>query len=210
MAQKILILDDDPFVIQSMAEILNGHYEVLAAFTTADTLALLKKHIFALTILDLDLGKQGSGLDLIQAIRAKCSKVLVVTTSDNEANLLACLRAEVAGFVHKRKAILNLLALVKGAIAGHNMTDPALLKDLTEEKIRLPRFSWRENQLINLLYRHPDASTAEYATMMNLEPGSVKNIFTHLFDKMAVRKKISLLEALKARGHQPVDLSNTD
>jgi DNA-binding NarL/FixJ family response regulator len=205
MAEKILIIDDDPYSIQGMSALLADQYDVFGAFTVAQMVALLKKHVFALTILDLDLQDEGNGLDLIQTIQEKCGKVLVLTTSHSQANLRACLREQVCGFMHKRKGITSLLPTVRGAIAGHNMTEPSLLSTLTDEESRLPRFGWREQQLINLIYTHPAASTAEYAKMINLAEGSVKNMLGRLFSKMKVHKKIQLLEKLKERGHRPME-----
>lgn len=210
MTEKILIIDDDPYAIKGMSALLAGHYDVFGAFTIAEMRALLKKHVFALTILDLDLQDEGNGLDFITTIQQKCSKVLVLTTSHTQANLRASLRAKVCGFMHKRKGVTSLLPTVKGAIDGYNMTDPSLLSTLTDEKNRIPRFGWRELQLIDFIYAYPAASTAEYAEMMNLAEGSVKNMFGRLFSKMEVHKKIQLLEKLKECGHRANNVTKSD
>ncbi len=208
MADKILVVDDDPYAIQGIEAALEGKFEVFGAFTVADMYALLKKHAFALTILDLDLKAEGNGLDLIATIKSNCKNVLVLTTCHNQANLLACLRAQVCGFVHKRTSIDNLLAKVRGALAGYNMTEASLLATLTAEENQLPRFGWRELQLIDLIYAYPAASTLDYAIKLNLAEGSVKNMLSRLFSKMHVNRKIQFLEALKVRGYRPTDVKN--
>jgi DNA-binding NarL/FixJ family response regulator len=208
MADKILIVDDDPYAIQGIAAALEEKFEVFGALTVADMYALLKKHAFALTILDLDLKAEGNGLDLIDIIKGYCKKVMVLTTCHNQANLLACLRAQVCGFVHKRTSIDNLLIKVSGALAGYNMTEPSLLATLTDEENQLPRFGWRELQLIDLIYAYPAASTLDYATKLNLAEGSVKNMLSRIFSKMHVNRKIQFLEALKVRGYRPTDVKN--
>lgn len=203
MKQKLLIIDDDPYSIQGVTALLSEHYDVFGAFTVNEMEKLFKKHTFVLVILDLDLKKGGHGLDLIESIKAQGCKVLVLTNAFDQESILGCLRAQVNGFVPKQEKTEQLLTKVQGAIAGHYMTDPALIAEMARKDNRLPKFGWRERQLLDLIYADPFATSLQYAIKMNLAEGTVNNMFARLYAKLDVHQKAQLVAEVKRRGFRP-------
>lgn len=204
MTEKILIVDDDPYSIQGISVLLEDHYDVYGAFSKSDMKELLNKHAFALTILDLDLKEDGHGLDLIEDIQTQCDKVLVLTSVMSEANIMECLRKKVNGIMAKKGSPERLLPKVQSAIAGQYVTDPALLADIAIDKMRLPKFGWRQAELINLLYANPGGTREEFAEALGVSVGWVKNLFDRLFKKFEVHNKAHLLQELTRLGYRPI------
>jgi DNA-binding NarL/FixJ family response regulator len=202
MKQKILMIDDDPYAIQGVTVLLCEQYDVVGIHTAAEMGKMLKKHKFALVILDLDLKKAGHGLDLIETIKQHGCKVLVLTNAFDQESIFGCLRAEVNGFVPKQDKTTELMSKVQGAIAGHYMTDPTLIAALTRDENRLPKLGWRERELVDWAFFAPTLTCAYYAEQMHLSEGWVNNMFSKLFVKVNVHNRQQLLAELKRRGYR--------
>lgn len=205
MTESILIVDDDPFAADGIAQFLRGHYSTQAVFTFADMLTILKKQRFDLVILDLDMKQQGNGIDYIRLIKETGTKVLVLTTAVDQQSLFSCFRAEVNGYVVKSDQPETLLKKVQGALDGHLMIKPSLLAEATNPDNSPPVFGVREGELVDLFFRHPMASNADLADMINLSEGRVKNMMQAIFKKSGVHKRHELLAELRRRGYRPTE-----
>ena len=96
MAEKpaVLVLDDEPAVRTAMARLLARYgYEAATAGTLDDARALLRSRSIQALILDVRLQEEGTGLDLLGAIRREPAfqktPILIFTgTALNEADQL--------------------------------------------------------------------------------------------------------------------------
>jgi DNA-binding NarL/FixJ family response regulator len=188
MTQTILIVDDDPFAANGIAQFLRGHYNTQAVFTFGDMLTTLKKQRFDLVILDLNMKLQGNGIDYIRLIKETAAKVLVLTTAVDQQSLFSCFRAEVNGYVVKSDQPETLLKKVQGALAGYLMIKPSLLAEATNPDNAPPLFAVREAELVDKFFANPLASNAELADMINLSEGRVKNMMQAIFKKIRAKK----------------------
>jgi DNA-binding NtrC family response regulator len=85
---KILVVDDDDFVRQSLTELLKlWKFEVAEAANIVEALKHIKDNHIAAILLDIKLGNE-SGLDLLMNIRAQKSNipVIVMTAYPNDYN----------------------------------------------------------------------------------------------------------------------------
>lgn len=203
MRQKILMIEDDPYTIMGVRSVLKDEFELCAVNTPANLGPLLKRHRYALVILDLDLKEAGNGLDLLATIQRHDCKVLVLTTAFDHESIAACLKAKVNGFVPKRDDAALLLGRVKGAIAGYYMTDPEIVAAITRQNEKKPNLGYRELELIDLAFRHPFATNADFAKWMDTKPGNIGKIFHRLYIKFKVNKRAQLLAELRKFGHRP-------
>lgn len=203
MKQKILLIDDDPYVHKGVAALLEPHYQITHAYSIIEVEKLLKNHRFDLAILDLDLKREGYGIDLIPQLQAVDCKVLILTTMFDHESILGCLRAKVNGFAQKQDRTLNLLETVRGVLAGNYMVDPALIAEITREENRLPTFGVREEELMALLFTNSTATSEELAEVMHVTPGRINNMLGTLYRKTGVHKRPQLLAELKRRGYRP-------
>lgn len=92
----------------------------------------------AVTLLDLDLGAVGNGEELLPALVAMGSRVIVVSGAADEPTMGRCIRAGAWGWVSKSSPLDRLVHVVGETAAGRSVLD-------ARERDRLLR-SWREQQ----------------------------------------------------------------
>lgn len=82
MSGKILVVDDEKHIRMLYQEELEGEgYEVAVSDGEDDILALLEKHVPDVVVLDIKLGGNRSGLDLLQEIRGKDQSIPVILST---------------------------------------------------------------------------------------------------------------------------------
>ena len=205
MSEKILIVDNDPYVIAGVKALLGAQYDVYGAVSKPAMHKLFKKHKFALTILDLGFHDDADGLDLIPEIQAQGCKILVLTTNTHKTIMRACLTAQTNGLLSKYDNEIHLLRYVEGVLAGNHMIEPALLSELIKPDDQPIRFGDRELELINWVFKIPSAKNYVFADKMRLADGTVKNMFQRIFDKLKVHSKLEMMEKLRQQKFRPRD-----
>ena len=82
MSGKILVVDDEKHIRMLYQEELEGEgYVVAVSDGEDDILALLEKHVPDVVVLDIKLGGNRSGLDLLQEIRGKDQAIPVILST---------------------------------------------------------------------------------------------------------------------------------
>jgi putative two-component system response regulator len=112
--RTILVVDDSPFIVAEMEEVLRPHYEVRCAHTGAAALALARQPpLPALILLDLVLPDLG-GLGVLARLRADPATagipVVFVTAADADADIERGLRAGAVDYITKPLVVDDLLA----------------------------------------------------------------------------------------------------
>lgn len=101
MQKSILVIDDDPSVVESLSAALSPPYRVSGAPNTESALAFLETEGTSLIILDLVLGAE-DGLDLLPRLRAQSpAPILLITGYGSRDNLLRTIRAKPDDFLEK-------------------------------------------------------------------------------------------------------------
>jgi DNA-binding NtrC family response regulator len=126
--QTILILDDEEFIIQSLAKVLQrSGYGVLACLHPREAFNCLKKHEVDLIISDLKMSSE-SGLDFLaqaRLLRPEAAAILLVDPEERESAAEAMSRGIADWFMEKpwdEKIIRITIPLVLRVrkIAGEN------------------------------------------------------------------------------------------
>lgn len=96
-ASHILVVDDDPSVIEALTVALKGTYVVHGAATGKEAYLLLRRHPIASIILDAVLSRE-HGLDLVEPFRALSRAPIPMLTGHGSEEL--AVRAFRAGVRH--------------------------------------------------------------------------------------------------------------
>lgn len=192
---KILIIDDHPLVRTGFAQLI-GDCPDLEVCGEAGDMAEALKQIDAtrpdLAIIDLSLAG-GSGLDLIEHIKARNMDVLMLVASMHDETLYAerVLAAGARGYINKQEAQDRIIQAIRQVLAGkvylsQKMTERLLsgMVDNNNEKRDIDALSNRELQVFDLIGR--GVSTSQMAERLNL---STKTIETH---QAHIKKKLGL------------------
>ena len=192
---RILIVDDHPLVRAGFAQLIGDCPDLEVCGEAADMAEALKQIEAThpdLAIIDLSLAG-GSGLDLIERVRARNSDILMLVASMHDETLYAerVLTAGARGYINKQEAQDSIIRAIRQVLSGkvylsQNMTDRLLsgMVDATGEKRDIDSLSNRELQVFELIGE--GVPTSQIAEQLNL---SVKTIETH---QAHIKKKLGL------------------
>ena len=114
---EVLLVDDEPVTVQVFAAAVRKTFSgarVHIAVALAEALQIAAGRALDLVLLDLAL-PACSGIDALERFRKEYPAVpiLVVSASEDEARIKACLDAGARGYIPKRAAVANLPAAMK-------------------------------------------------------------------------------------------------
>lgn len=129
-APHILIVDDDPSIIEALTAALTGPYVVHAASRGEEACASLQAHPIAVIILDAVLGNE-HGLDLIERLRAVSrAPILLLTGYSSEEMVVLALRAKVTDYLRKPVNLRELHQALARAVNEHGGPPNPELRDV--------------------------------------------------------------------------------
>ncbi len=163
-------------------------------------------------IILLDINMPGSGVSVVEFIHKSKSpvKALMLTVSDNIANVRSTMSNGAHGYVLKGVSGEELVSVVRAVHGGQKFVSPELAAKLFSENpgngqgkqstqrpddIRLSTLTTRERQIFSLIGM--GANNLEIAQKLKLSEFTVKHYITPLFRKLGVRNRTEA--ALKAR-----------
>jgi DNA-binding NarL/FixJ family response regulator len=120
---RLFILEDDPRLrarLVVLADKAGGFCVVAEAGSVATGMAALENLADLPDLCLIDLGMpDGSGLDIVRAIKARCeAKVLIFTVFGDQNSVISALEAGADGFVLKDSKDSELLAAMQAALEG--------------------------------------------------------------------------------------------
>lgn len=192
---RILIVDDHPLVRAGFAQLIGDCPDLEVCGEAADMADALKQVDATapdLAIIDLSLSG-GSGLDLIEHIKARNKNILMLVASMHDETLYAerVLAAGARGYINKQEAQESIIQAIRQVLSGkvylsQHITDRLLsgMVDANREKRALDRLSNRELQVFELIGQ--GVATSQMAEQLNR---SVKTIETH---QAHIKKKLGL------------------
>ncbi len=200
---RIVIIDDHPLFRSGIVQTLEAEadIEVLAQGATADEAVQLTRDLLP-DLLLLDVGIPGGGLNAAQTVATVCpaTKIVMITGSDQEENLLAALRAGAKAYVLKGVSARELVAIVRGAAAGEVYITPSLATSLLMEMSNtvsakpalvanpLDELTEREHGILELVAG--GASNKEIGQKLFLTEKTVKHYMTNILQKLQVRNRV--------------------
>ena len=153
-------------------------------------------------VIVMDLNMPGiSGVEAIRQITmiAPLTRVLVLTISDQDADVLEAILAGACGYLLKDASIHELLAGIRAAAAGESLVSPAIATKVLRrlratspsqrdaEAIR-SELSDREIQVLKLIANGKD--NAQIAADLHISPKTVKNHISNILMKLQIDNRI--------------------
>lgn len=200
----VLLVDDHPVVRRGLAALLNGAQWVgrlVEAGTVADALRLGVLERPDAAIVDLGL-PDGDGVSLIRRLRhavPTCS-VLVLTMTQDDATVQACLAAGATGYLLKESAPDALLPALRTVLDGGLVLGPRVATTaLNQARRAVPApfdlLSPRELQHVGLLAA--GLSGGQIADALDVTEKTVRNQMAAILAKLGIADRVRL--ALLAR-----------
>jgi len=195
---RILIVDDHPLVRAGFAQLIGDCPDLEVCCEAADMAEALQQIDDKkpdLAIIDLSLAG-GSGLDLIEHIKARKLNILMLVASMHDETLYAerVLTAGARGYINKQEAQESIIKAIRRVLSGkvylsEAMTDRMLsgMVNSDVDKRDIDSLSNRELQVFELIGE--GVAVSQIAGQLNL---SIKTIETH---QANIKKKLGLKSA---------------
>ncbi|MEU4410184.1 response regulator transcription factor [Streptosporangium sp. NPDC023963] len=193
MPIRIIVVDDHPVVRDGLREIFSTDeaFEVVGeAADGPEALVLTRQTNPDLVLMDLRMPKM-SGTELIRRLRQQTPdiKVLVLTTFDNDADVLPAIEQGATGYLLKDTPRVELLRAAQAAARGETVLSPTVA-GLLMQKVRAPEqqtLSRRELEVLGLIAR--GATNREAAAKLFITEATVKTHLLHIFSKLGVNDR---------------------
>jgi DNA-binding NtrC family response regulator len=124
MNERILLVDDDDTLRQTLGEVLARHYQVDQAASAAEALDLARRAGYGLALLDLRL-PDGNGLDLLRQLQEIDDRLLIVvmTAYPEVRTAVSALKAGAYDYLNKPFDLDDLRVLVRRALETRRLRD---------------------------------------------------------------------------------------
>lgn len=203
-AIRLLLADDHPVVRAGLRAVLESEHDlqVVADVATAeDAITRAAAGGIDVVLMDLQFGHTMGGAEATQQITALADspRVLILTTYDTEADILAAIEAGASGYLLKDAPPDELTAAVRAAAAGQSALAPAIALRLMQ-RMRAPSRSLtnRETEVLTLVAG--GLSNQQIAQHLFLSQATIKSHLVHIFTKLGVDSRTAALVAAEARG----------
>ncbi|MGH9068164.1 MAG: response regulator [Acidimicrobiales bacterium] len=201
---RLLLADDHPVVRAGLRAVLDtepGLDVVAEASTGEEAVTLAGKTGVDVVLMDLQFGAGMHGVDATAAITARPGgpRVLVLTTYETDADILAAIEAGATGYLLKDAPPEDLVSAVRAAAAGEAALAPAVANRLVA-RMRAPgtALSRREIEVLQLVA--DGLSNQQVSKQLYLSQATVKSHLVHIYAKLGADSRTSAVAAAKAQG----------
>jgi DNA-binding NarL/FixJ family response regulator len=216
---RVLLADDQPLIRAGLVMVITDAPDIeVAGQAGTGAEALRQVHDLRPDVVVMDI--RMPGLDGIEATRrikaeAPATKVLMLTTFDDDENVYGSLRAGASGFLLKDMALDDILAAVRVVAGGDALIAPSvtrrLIADFTESRSaaavrglraerdraggvargRLAAVTEREHEVLTLVAR--GFANSEIAAELVISLATAKTHVANLLTKLDARDRIQLV-----------------
>lgn len=219
---RILVVDDHPMfregVARSLAE--QPDIDVCGEGASAEQAIHLDSTLKPDVIL-LDLSMPGGGQNALRVIleQSPDAKVLVLTASEEDDDVLSALRTGARGYVLKGVSASTLVDVVRGVMMGESYVSPSLAARIltemrtggmarsddraatAEEDDPLSTLTRREEEILRLVAA--GNSNKEVARRIDLQEKTIKHHMTRILQKLNVRNRTEAAMILRDSLNRP-------
>ena len=204
MTIRVILVDDHPVVRAGLrAGIgLPAHIEVVGeAGSGEEALTLSERLSPDVVVCDLRLGEGMDGIATTTALRNMPTPpaVLILTTFDHDAEIVAALSAGAAGYLLKDIEPTEISVAIERAARGETYLPPEIsAKAIAQMRNPGPQLTRREREVVALLAT--GASNAQIAQELFVTEATVKSHLVNVFAKLGVDSRARAIRVAEGLG----------
>ncbi len=203
---RVVVADDHPLFLDGVLHSLRAAPDIAVVGTATDAvgaLRLAREHVPDLALLDVSM--PGDGLQAARDIAMACpaTKIVMLTVSEDEDDLMAALKAGASGYVLKGVSARELLSVIRAVCNGEVYVAPSLASRMLREMTRpreaspLDELTTREREVLELVAQ--GLGNQEIGLRLGLAEKTIKHYMTNILGKLQVRSRLeAALLAYKA------------
>jgi DNA-binding NarL/FixJ family response regulator len=199
---RVLLVDDHDLFRAGLRTLLEeqGVEIVGEAESGTEALRLLRETAPEVVVMDLNM----PGISGVEATRqmtmiAPLTRVLVLTISDQDGDVMDAILAGACGYLLKDASITELMAGIRAAASGESLVSPVIASKVLQrlratsaspheaQTIR-SELSDREIQVLKLIANGKD--NAQIAGELHISPKTVKNHISNILMKLQIENRI--------------------
>ena len=199
---RVLLVDDHDLFRTGLKNLLVEQGLKVAGEAENGEVALRQVAELAPDVVVMDLNMPGpSGVETIQQITATAplARVVVLTISDDDADVVNAVMAGACGYLLKDASVDQLIAGIRAAAAGESLISPQIAAKMLQ-LLRAQRsntdaaatiraeLSDREVQVLKLIASGKE--NAEIARQLYISPKTVKNHISNILMKLQIENRI--------------------
>lgn len=200
---RLLLADDHPIVRAGLRAVLElqPDLEVIAETASADA-AVDRAQLgdVDVVLMDLQFGETLAGIEATRQIRSQpaAPHVIVLTTYDIEADVLAAIDAGATGYLLKDADPEELAASIRTALTGETVLATAVSQRMVRRSLRPDTtLSARELEVLDLVAA--GLSNEAIGRQLFLSQATVKSHLVHVFGKLGVDNRTAAVAAARTK-----------
>lgn len=199
---KIIIADDQELLRKSLGQIISTDEEmnvVAMASTGREAINECEKHRPDIIIMDIEMPTM-NGIDALKIIKEKYSetKVVILTTFDNEESIVSAFLSEADGYITKDIDPDELILTIKCINYGLTVINKSVKCIMVDKFEKLADKSKNYVDLLNMVEIDmiklivDGKSNKELAKLLNYTEGTVKNKVSKIYEKLEISDRLQL------------------
>jgi DNA-binding NarL/FixJ family response regulator len=200
---RVLIADDDHLMRAGLVELLTADPDIAVvgqAATGREAVDQARRHAPGVVLMDVRMPDLDGIAATAQLARvAPESRVLILTTFEQDDYIFGALRAGASGFLLKRTRPEELLAAVHTVAAGEALLSPSVTRRVIDRMAqqptpdlaghaRLDHLTRREREVLDLLAR--GLSNREIAAALVVEESTIRTHVKRILMKLDLRDRV--------------------
>jgi DNA-binding NarL/FixJ family response regulator len=199
---RVLLVDDHDLFRTGLRNLLEEQGVVVVAEAAAGAEALrgVREHAPDVVVMDLNM----PGMSGVEATRhivsiAPLTRVLVLTISDQDSDVMDAIMAGACGYLLKDASIAELMRGIEAAAVGESLISPHIAGKVLQhvraatarpeiEKTIRAELSEREIEVLKLIANGKD--NAHIAAELHISPKTVKNHISNILMKLQIDNRI--------------------
>ncbi len=197
---RVMLIDDHPVVRAGLRAILDGFEDVEVVAEGADGADALQATRAEVDVIVCDIQMPGmDGITATRRLRAAAGPpVLILTTYDTQADIVAAVEAGALGYLLKESPEQVLHDAVVATAAGRRTLSPEVADALAERLSRpAEALSPREIEILRTL--ETGAGNRELARRLFISEATVKTHLVHIYQKLGVENRTAAIAAARGR-----------
>jgi len=203
-AVRVLLVDDHALFRRGLRVTLDLEPDMAVVGECGDGAEAVAKAIETLpdvVLMDVKMPR-GGGIEACSAIKAAVpsAKILMLTMSDDEADLYEAIRAGASGYLLKDLPIDEVASSIRAVQTGQSLISPALASKLLTEFAALakrgespqappsPRLTAREMEVLRLVAR--GMNNRDIASELFISENTVKNHIRNMLEKLQLHSRM--------------------